>query len=714
MYPEFGFGESSVPLHEPMPSIPLAGKVKSKLRSTPQDDVPSTKASLQESLVGEVLAADPNPSIGRKLFVSSTENEPARYATGGIVVRIGDKYYQKTVGHIDESECGPIPQSLPHDIDYCRFDDDSDEEDDYMFQFDSDITSRGSMTPEDNLSQADSFDGSDTASFGLIAGPSSPGDRWRYPQSESLDGIDGAHQSLHSDDNMGGPPALTSVGRLEHNSRAGKKPGLDYAFVRLNDTFDPEKANRICADSTTNTHVQIRGVEPIAAVERDIVTVTASGGIAHGKIMPSAVYFRNPNQKSLQKLYVVHLSTMVVDGDCGADVVDVNTGNLYGHIVRGCRGTQITYIVSAKDVFEDLKDRLGMAPEIVFPGQAEGFAKHGTQNHYKSGSPQVPPQEQSYTQPDDEPSDDLWFDLTLGLFDPSDLRYQLAPPTSQLRQFTSYNPYCDPPLHTLEPTSLDPGQQTWGLEPWPEYGTYPLPFWFCDDASSDVQRRDLKPVNKLGVIYVGKDNPFNAQALEYHLVSTSCGSFVSSTGDIVVASNVTCTATTSANRTITLKPDGLPATAVPPSWSLTVQDWPRRNLNTTGVNSSATIKEWLPTVNLTQLIPWPNITSLEYASGVGVYETTVELTSPNNSTRVFLSVGQVEGTFGVTLNGEEIASVEQFGNNDIDVTDLVFQGTNSIEITVATTLSNKLRPVRIYYLQALVIQARAMPWRAII
>lgn len=60
-----------------------------------------------------------------------------------------------------------------------------------------------------------------------------------------------------------------------------------------------------------------------------------------------------------------------------------------------------------------------------------------------------------------------------------------------------------------------------------------------------------------------------------------------------------------------------------------------------------------------------------------MYNTTVDLTPPDNSTRVFLSVGQVEGTFGVTFNGEEIANLDQFGNKDIDISNLVLEGTNS-------------------------------------
>jgi hypothetical protein len=80
--------------------------------------------------------------------------------------------------------------------------------------------------------------------------------------------------------------------------------------------------------------------------------------------MPGAIYHRNPNQSSFQKLFVVRLDTVIVRGDCGADVVDEKTGNLFGHVVRGCHGTQIAYIVSAKDVFEDIQQRVGVMPVI--------------------------------------------------------------------------------------------------------------------------------------------------------------------------------------------------------------------------------------------------------------------------------------------------------------------------------------------------------------
>lgn len=407
VYPEFGFGESSVPLHEPVPSRPTAGKFNSESGTTRQGDVPAffdvrlSKDSLTGPGFNKVVAFDRNPAVGRKLFLLAANNEPLRIATGGVVVRISDKYYQKTVGHIDESERGPPPKWSIEDIDFCRFDDDSDDEDD-MLEFDCEVTSRGSMTPEDKLSQAEPFDNSETASVCVTALTSAPSEREQYTQSKSDGTTNNVEQSTLSDENQGIPPGLSYIGQLQHKSQASENPGLDYAFVRLDATFNPEKANRICIDPTTSTHIQIRGVVPVAAVERDIVTVTASGGITHGRLMPSAVYLRNHNQRSFQKLYVVRLSTMVVDGDCGADVIDVNTGSLYGHIVRGCCGTRIAYIVSTKDVFEDLKGRLGIVPEIVLPDQTEGLIKHDAESQLIGGFHHNSPQRQKDDQYEDD------------------------------------------------------------------------------------------------------------------------------------------------------------------------------------------------------------------------------------------------------------------------------------------------------------------------
>ncbi|KAF7536998.1 hypothetical protein G7054_g4130 [Neopestalotiopsis clavispora] len=401
-HPEFGFGESSVPIHEPIPSVQLAGEVKSKFRTTPPDIQPFNEASSVKSARSDgILASDRSPSIGRKLFLSATtDSESARYATGGIVVRIGDNYYQKTAGHIDEPESSTLPQWSGDDVDYCRFDDDSDDEDDDALQFGCDITSRGSITPEDNRSQAgsESYSGSsETVSIGMNVAPSSLRGPHQYPTSQNDSLLSIVQQPSPSNAGMEIPHGLNSVGRLQHNSRTGKKPGLDYALILLDATFDLQKVNRICLDSNTNTYLQIRGVEAMPAMERDIITVTASGGITRGKLSPSAVYFRDPKQNCLQKLYIVHLDHVVIDGDCGADVVDEKTGNVYGHIVRGCRGTQIAYIVPATDVFEDVREKTGIDPNILLNDETEERMMHGVESQCADISPHILSQRQNDT-----------------------------------------------------------------------------------------------------------------------------------------------------------------------------------------------------------------------------------------------------------------------------------------------------------------------------
>lgn len=175
---------------------------------------------------------------------------------------------------------------------------------------------------------------------------------------------------------------------------------------------------------------------------------------------------------------------------------------------------------------------------------------------------------------------------------------------------------------------------------------------------------------------VGSNNPFNAQAISEHIISGSCSSYFSSAGQVYLTSNTSCEATTSLNRTVTLDVGELPSPTTLSSWSLQVQDWSPAILNATGTEGTETTKEWLPAVNITQLAAWPNITSLESASGVGVYLTSVNLTTPAQDVRILLSVGTVEGTYGLSVNGKNVSGIDQFGNRDYDITDLVVDGDN--------------------------------------
>lgn len=55
---------------------------------------------------------------------------------------------------------------------------------------------------------------------------------------------------------------------------------------------------------------------------------------------------------------MVRFNGPLAKGDCGSWVIDAETRGLYGHIVAGCERTGTAYIMSAQNVFKDVKERL--------------------------------------------------------------------------------------------------------------------------------------------------------------------------------------------------------------------------------------------------------------------------------------------------------------------------------------------------------------------
>lgn len=208
---------------------------------------------------------------------------------------------------------------------------------------------------------------------------------------------------------------------------------------------------------------------------------------------------------------------------------------------------------------------------------------------------------------------------------------------------------------------------------------------------------------------IGYSNPFSVQPLSNHLTSTDCRAVVNN-GMVQISSNTTCSATTSTNQTVPLNPADIPESITPSTWTLRVQDWSPQYPNATGNASVATSKTWLAPIQLNSpFVPWTNITGLEHASGVGVYNTTVTLDVGNGADlRVLLHMPEVEGSWGLTINGQEVEGVDWFASEPVDVTDYVTFGAEmvrivfnasfpavltmptAIEITVATSLWNKL------------------------
>jgi hypothetical protein len=64
-----------------------------------------------------------------------------------------------------------------------------------------------------------------------------------------------------------------------------------------------------------------------------------------------------PGSNLVQEVWAVRHDTEVVNGDCGAWVIDASNGNLFGHIVGGSPRLKVSYIIPAHFIFDDLKVR---------------------------------------------------------------------------------------------------------------------------------------------------------------------------------------------------------------------------------------------------------------------------------------------------------------------------------------------------------------------
>lgn len=175
-------------------------------------------------------------------------------------------------------------------------------------------------------------------------------------------------------------------------------------------------------------------------------------------------------------------------------------------------------------------------------------------------------------------------------------------------------------------------------------------------------------------------------------METNCDSYVEGT-TIHLFSNVSCVATTAQGKKVTLNPGQLPVPVTPASWTLVVQDWAPTTINETGPASPDTTKTILPAIHLNTLAAWPNITGLEYASGIGTYTTSVKLSTDDTSVRVLMDIGSVTGNFGIQINGKTVPGLDQLLNKPVDVTSYLVSGDNSKSLpsSLSATSAHRLR-----------------------
>lgn len=121
------------------------------------------------------------------------------------------------------------------------------------------------------------------------------------------------------------------------------------------------------------------------------------------------------------------------------------------------------------------------------------------------------------------------------------------------------------------------------------------------------------------------------------------------------------------------------------SWRLSVEDW---QPGATATETAKTIHE----LELTELVPWPQIPALKDISGVGRYTTAITWDT-RRADGAYLNLGAFFDTARVSVNGHSLPPVN-LTNPVVDLGGYLKQGENTITVEVATTLRNRLRTYR--------------------
>jgi hypothetical protein len=141
------------------------------------------------------------------------------------------------------------------------------------------------------------------------------------------------------------PPqnTLVSLGRLVLWS-----VDKDWALIEITN----EELRLALERSTTEVAPPVKSL-PGPKDNAEIVSYTSSAGVITGTFSGTPFCTRLPNSSSFQDVHRVRLNGALANGDCGSAVRNAATGELYGHIVAGCRNTGAALIMAAHQIEAD-------------------------------------------------------------------------------------------------------------------------------------------------------------------------------------------------------------------------------------------------------------------------------------------------------------------------------------------------------------------------
>ncbi|CVK84497.1 uncharacterized protein FPRN_01978 [Fusarium proliferatum] len=131
------------------------------------------------------------------------------------------------------------------------------------------------------------------------------------------------------------------------------------------------------------------------------------------------------------------------------------------------------------------------------------------------------------------------------------------------------------------------------------------------------------------------------------------------------------------------------------NWNLTLESW------APGPDEakSASVKKVMKLGTQTTLKPWSEISGAQNVSGVGTYTATFNVTRvPSKDSITVLQFGPVLNTFRAWVNDKQLPAINIY-DAQVDVSDYLVKGTNTIRVEVASTLFNAVK-ARVDYVKA--------------
>ncbi|WQF77312.1 hypothetical protein CDEST_02326 [Colletotrichum destructivum] len=368
--PKIGLRHAALPLEQPTPARSLASDIVEDFQA---------KSSSLTSWNGDVFAKRLTPTVGRALFRSNELDELSPWSTAGVVLRSRGDICQLTIEHKPDAVSNNDVEDLVGldlgEVSVVTFDDSDDEDNDDepdnadASEIDQEVLSHASKTPPPSPICASVISGTNFDEYGSSYAPSELSASIR----NSFSGRDTSRDAPNTQtrptnflaiENKPIQRELVKVGTIETKASDGLRPELDYSLVSMaastfgQSIFDQLNSNSFSCGQKGSEHILRKPTYESHSLTREKrIDVFRRQGVTCGVIFAGTTMLKSRGFTDFQHLYLLRLDDVVREGDCGAAIVDHDTGRVYGHIVRGCSNSSIAYAIPFHEVCHDLESR---------------------------------------------------------------------------------------------------------------------------------------------------------------------------------------------------------------------------------------------------------------------------------------------------------------------------------------------------------------------